>query len=73
MNRSQFGVDGYGSFGSGEMQNLPFPIGTIPGPYHCSATALARDINMYLLYTQMNRVHNMRDEEKRLAFRLHVM
>jgi len=23
------------------VQDLPFPIGTISGPYHCSATALA--------------------------------
>jgi len=43
INSSKFGVDWYGSFGSGEEQNLPFPIGTTSVPYHCSATALARD------------------------------
>jgi len=43
INRSQFGVDWFGSFGSGEVQNLPFPIGTTSGPSHCSATALAPD------------------------------
>jgi len=43
INRSQFGVDWFGSFGSGEVQNVPFPIGTTSGPYHCSVTALARD------------------------------
>jgi len=26
------------------VQNLPFHIGTITGPYHCSFTALARDL-----------------------------
>jgi len=46
INCSKFGVDWYSSFGSGEEQNLPFPIGTITGPYHCSATALARDKNI---------------------------
>jgi len=45
INRSIFGVDWYRIFGSGEMQNLPFPIGTTIGPYHCSATALARDVS----------------------------
>jgi len=43
INRSKFGVDWYSSFGSGEEQNLRFPIGTTSGPYHCSTTALARD------------------------------
>jgi len=43
INRSKFGVDWFNSFGSGEVQNLPFPIGTTSGPYRCSATALARD------------------------------
>jgi len=43
INLSKFGVDWFGSFGSGEAQNSPFPIGTTTGPYHCSATALARD------------------------------
>jgi len=33
INRSQFGVDWYSSFGSGEVKNLPFPIRTITGPY----------------------------------------
>jgi len=42
INRSKFGVDWYSSFGSGEVQRLPFPIGMITGPYHCSATALRR-------------------------------
>jgi len=38
INRSKFGFDWYCSFGfgSGEVQTLPFPIGTITGPYHCS-------------------------------------
>jgi len=44
INRSQVGVDWFGSFGSGEVQNLPCPIGTITGPYHCSAAALASDL-----------------------------
>jgi len=44
INRLQLGADWYGSFGSAEMQNLPFPIGTTSGPYHCSATALTRDL-----------------------------
>jgi len=43
VNRSKFGVDWYGSFGYGEVQNLPLSTGTTSGPYHCSATALARD------------------------------
>jgi len=43
ISRSKFGVDWYGSFGSGEVQNVPFLIGTTSGPYHCSATALARE------------------------------
>jgi len=43
INGSKFGVDWFGSFGSAEVQNLPFPIGTTTGPYHCSATMLARD------------------------------
>jgi len=43
INRSKFSVDWYGSFGSGEVHNLPFPIGTTTGSYHCSSTALARD------------------------------
>jgi len=44
INRFKFGVDCYSSVGSGEVQNLPFPIGTTSGPYHCSAIALARDV-----------------------------
>jgi len=36
-NCSKFGNDCQGSFGYGEVQNLPFPIGTITGPYHRSA------------------------------------
>jgi len=32
INRSKFGIDWYGSFGSGEMQNLPLPIRTTTGP-----------------------------------------
>jgi len=43
INRSKFGVDWFSSFGYGEMQNLMFAIGTTTGPYHCSATVLARD------------------------------
>jgi len=43
INRSKFGVDWFGSFSSGEVQNLHFAIGTTSGLYHCSATALARD------------------------------
>jgi len=43
INRPKFGIDWFGSFGSGEVQNLPFLIGTTTGSYHCSATALARD------------------------------
>jgi len=43
INGSKFGADWYSSFGSGEVQRLRFPIGTTSGPYHCSATALARD------------------------------
>jgi len=43
INRSKFGIDRYGSFDSVEVHNLPFHIWTITGPYHCSATALARD------------------------------
>jgi len=35
INRSKFGVDWYGSVGSEEMQNMPFPIGTTIGP--CTA------------------------------------
>jgi len=31
------------SFGFGEVQNLTFVIVTTTGPYHGSATALARD------------------------------
>jgi len=45
INRSKFGVDWFSSFGSGEVQNLRFAIGTTSGPYHCSAAALARDNN----------------------------
>jgi len=45
INRSKFGVDWFSSFGSGEVQNLMFAIGTTTGPYHCSATALARDMS----------------------------
>jgi len=44
INRSKFGVDWLGNFGSGEVQNLRLPIGTTSGPYHCSPTALARDL-----------------------------
>jgi len=40
--RSEFGVDWHSSFSSGEVQNLPFPIRTTSGLYHCRATALAR-------------------------------
>jgi len=29
INRSKFGIDWYGSFGSGKMQNLLVPIGTL--------------------------------------------
>jgi len=44
INRSKFAVDWFSSFGSGEVQNSPCPIGTTTtGPYHCRATALARD------------------------------
>jgi len=43
INHSKFGVDWFSSFGSGEVQNSPFSIGTTAGPYHCSAIALARD------------------------------
>jgi len=42
INRSKFGVNWFSSFGSEEMQKLTFAIGTTTGPYHCSATALAR-------------------------------
>jgi len=48
INRSKFGVDGFRSFGSGEVQNLTYAIGTTTGPYHCSATAPARDNNKRL-------------------------
>jgi len=48
INRSKFGVDWFSSFGSGEVHNLAFAIGTTTGPYHCSATALARDCRSYL-------------------------
>jgi len=44
INRSKFGVDWLSSFGSGEVQNVMFPIGTTSDPYHCGATALARDL-----------------------------
>jgi len=44
INRLKFGVDWFSSFGSGEVHKLMFAIGTTTGPYHCSATALARDI-----------------------------
>jgi len=43
INRSKFGVDWLGSFSSGKVPNLHFAIGTTSGPYHCRATALARD------------------------------
>jgi len=43
INRSKFGVDWFSSFGSREVHNLRFAIGTTSGPYHCSAAALARD------------------------------
>jgi len=43
INRLKFGVDWYSSFGSGEVQNVRFAIGTTSSPYHCSAAALARD------------------------------
>jgi len=43
INRSKFGVDWFSNFGSGKVHNLMFVIGTKSGPYHCSATALARD------------------------------
>jgi len=48
INRSKFGVDWFSSFGSGEIQKLMFAIGTTTGPYHCSATALARDSSIQL-------------------------
>jgi len=51
INHSKFGVDWFGSFGSGEVQNLPFPIGTTTGPYYCSTTALARDYVTAVLNT----------------------
>jgi len=44
INRSKFGVDWFSSFGSGDLQNLMFAIGTTSGPSHCSATALASDV-----------------------------
>jgi len=44
INRSKFGDDWNGSFGFGVVQHLPFLIGTKTGSYHCSATALARDV-----------------------------
>jgi len=47
INRSKFGVDWFSRFGSGEVQNLTFAIGTTTGPYHCSAAALARDTGLY--------------------------
>jgi len=50
ISRSKSGVDWYGSFGSGEVHNLPFPIETTSGPYHCSATALARDVDDNIFY-----------------------
>jgi len=45
------------------VQNLPFPTGTITGPYHCSAAALASDyiirtdvtVEITLAYTLINR------------------
>jgi len=43
INISKFGVDWFSNFGSGEVQNLTFDIGTTTGPNHCSAAALARD------------------------------
>jgi len=43
INRSQFCVDWFSTFGSGEVQNVMFAIGTTSGPYHCGAAALARD------------------------------
>jgi len=46
-NRSKCVVDWYSSFGSGEVQNLPFLIRTITGTYHGSANALARDSSEY--------------------------
>jgi len=44
INSSKFGGYCYRSFCSGELQKLLFPIGTITGPCHCSATGLARDL-----------------------------
>jgi len=49
INHSTFGVNCYRSFGSGEVQNLPFPIEAITVPYHCCATVLARDYN-YIIW-----------------------
>jgi len=43
INLSKFGIDWYGSFVSGEVHNLPFPIGTITGPYRCRTAVLASD------------------------------
>jgi len=48
INRSKFGVDWFGSFSSGEVQKLHFAMGTTSGPFHCSATALARDVALKL-------------------------
>jgi len=47
--RSKFGVDWFSSFE--QLKNLMFPIGTTIGPYHCSATALARDANKTVIIT----------------------
>jgi len=50
INRSKFGVDWYGSFGSGEVQNVPFPTGKTSAPYHCSANVFARDTSVNMIY-----------------------
>jgi len=43
INSLKFGVDWFSSFGSGEVQNLTFAIGTTTDHYHSSTAALARD------------------------------
>jgi len=50
INYSKLCVDLFSSFGSGEVQNLTFAIGTTTCPYHCSATALARDVGCSIRY-----------------------
>jgi len=53
IDRSKFGVDWFSSFGSGEVQNLRFAIGTASGPYHCSAAALTRDTTSGMILKKM--------------------